>query len=255
MSTITDYQQQAIDFLNSTSTEFTATFKEFSTYFDGEKDQRNIFNCTLSNKRHSFKFTFGQSISSSTIQIDKPQTEVNDIIEVYAGLSFANKGVSVGTSFKIYKSNNFDLPYEEIEKMALSMQNDYIIRSNSVNKKWVDKFNNGDISRNLMKSKIIDANTPIGSFEQCIMRAIKRECEKLVPVNIKGDKQTPPSAYDVLSCLQKYEVGTFDNFCSEFGYDTDSRTAYKTYKAVMKEWKNVELLFTPEQLELLQEIS
>lgn len=64
-----------------------------------------------------------------------------------------------------------------------------------------------------------------------------------------------PTAYDVLACLTKYEVGTFENFCSEFGYDLDSRKAYKTYKAVMKEWKNIELLFTPEQLEQLQEIN
>ncbi len=65
----------------------------------------------------------------------------------------------------------------------------------------------------------------------------------------------PPRAYDVLSCLTKYDIGTFDDFCGEFGYDTDSRTAYKQYKAVLKEWKNVELLFTDEQLELLQEIN
>ena len=64
-----------------------------------------------------------------------------------------------------------------------------------------------------------------------------------------------PRPYDVLACLQKYEVGTFENFCADFGYDTDSRSAYKTYKAVMKEWKNVELLFTPEHLEQLQEIN
>lgn len=64
-----------------------------------------------------------------------------------------------------------------------------------------------------------------------------------------------PRPYDVLSCLQKYEVGSFEDFCSDFGYDTDSRSAYKTYKAVMKEWKNVELLFTPEQIEQLQEIN
>jgi hypothetical protein len=63
-----------------------------------------------------------------------------------------------------------------------------------------------------------------------------------------------PTAYEVLSCLQKYDVGTFDDFCSDFGYDTDSRKAYKTYKAVLREWKNVELLFTTEQLEMLQAI-
>ena len=64
-----------------------------------------------------------------------------------------------------------------------------------------------------------------------------------------------PRPYDVLSCLTKYEVGTFENFCGDYGYDVDSRKAYKTYKAVMKEWKNVELLFSPEQIELLQEIN
>lgn len=64
-----------------------------------------------------------------------------------------------------------------------------------------------------------------------------------------------PTAYDVLAGITKYEVGSFENFCSDYGYDVDSRKAYKTYKAVMKEWKNVELLFTTEQLELLQEIN
>lgn len=64
-----------------------------------------------------------------------------------------------------------------------------------------------------------------------------------------------PRPYDVLACLTKYEVGSFENFCSDYGYNIDSREAYKTYKAVMKEWKNVELLFTPEQIELLQEIN
>lgn len=65
---------------------------------------------------------------------------------------------------------------------------------------------------------------------------------------------THPTAYDVLSSLTKCEVGTFENFCGDYGYDVDSRKAYKTYKAVLKEWKNVERLFTAEQLELLQEI-
>lgn len=63
-----------------------------------------------------------------------------------------------------------------------------------------------------------------------------------------------PKPYDVLACLQKYDCGTFEDFCSDFGYDTDSRKAYKIYKGVLREWKNVERLFTPDQIELLQEI-
>jgi len=64
-----------------------------------------------------------------------------------------------------------------------------------------------------------------------------------------------PAAYDVLACLQKYEIDTFDNFCGEFCYETDSRKAYKTYKAVKREWENIDKLFTGEEIELLQEIN
>lgn len=63
------------------------------------------------------------------------------------------------------------------------------------------------------------------------------------------------SAYSVLSCLTKNEVGDFNNFCDDFGYDTDSRTAEKTYKAVLEEWNNVKMLFTDAEIEKLQEIN
>lgn len=63
-----------------------------------------------------------------------------------------------------------------------------------------------------------------------------------------------PTMYDVLTCLTKYDVGTFENFCSEFGYDTDSRTAERTYKAVCKEYAAVERLFG-DILDELQEIN
>jgi hypothetical protein len=57
-------------------------------------------------------------------------------------------------------------------------------------------------------------------------------------------KNIPPTAYDVLTCLQKYDVGSFEDFCSEFGYDIDSRKAEKIYKAVLKEFENVDRLFS-----------
>ena len=64
-----------------------------------------------------------------------------------------------------------------------------------------------------------------------------------------------PTAYDVLSCLTKSDPGTFEDFCSEFGYDEDSRKAEKIYNAVVDEWKNVCALFTDEEIEQLQEIN
>lgn len=75
--------------------------------------------------------------------------------------------------------------------------------------------------------------------------------------NVVGDKIVRPIAptlYDVLACLQKYDVGTFEDFCWGFGYDTDSRSAKKTYKAVVKEYDKMCSLFSENDLEVLREI-
>lgn len=63
-----------------------------------------------------------------------------------------------------------------------------------------------------------------------------------------------PTAYDVLACLTKYDPWTFEDFCSAYGYDPDSRTAKKTYKAVCKEWADVCRLWSDSEIEQMQEI-
>lgn len=63
-----------------------------------------------------------------------------------------------------------------------------------------------------------------------------------------------PTMYDVLTCLTKYDPREFTDFCSEYGYNEDSRTAERTYKAVVKEFKAMQRLFSPEILEQMQEI-
>ena len=63
-----------------------------------------------------------------------------------------------------------------------------------------------------------------------------------------------PSAYDILSCLTKYDPGDFENFCGDLGYDTDSRAAEKTYRAVKAEYGNLCMLFSGKELELMQKI-
>lgn len=69
------------------------------------------------------------------------------------------------------------------------------------------------------------------------------------------------TAYDVLACLQKYEVGSFADFCSEFGYSQYDELTYgvdkkslRVYNAICKEYVNICKLFTPAQIEKLQEI-
>lgn len=62
-----------------------------------------------------------------------------------------------------------------------------------------------------------------------------------------------PTMYDILTCLEKYESRDFEDFCSNYGYDTDSIKALKTYKAVDREYKAVNRLFG-DVMEELQEI-
>jgi hypothetical protein len=62
-------------------------------------------------------------------------------------------------------------------------------------------------------------------------------------------------AYDLLACIQKYDVGTFHDFCGDFGYDEDSRSAKQVYVSVCKEYQKVRKFFTDAELVQLQEIS
>lgn len=71
----------------------------------------------------------------------------------------------------------------------------------------------------------------------------------------KLSEDAVPTSYDVLSCLQKYDVGTFEDFCDEFGFDTDSHRAEKAYIGCIKEFKDLERIFTEDQLEELREIA
>jgi hypothetical protein len=59
-----------------------------------------------------------------------------------------------------------------------------------------------------------------------------------------------PSLYDILACLTKYDCGTFEDFCNEFGYEVHNdfytghnKESMKIYKAVCREYKAVCRLF------------
>lgn len=143
----------------------------------------------------------------------------------------------------------------------------------AVNKDWKERE-----KRNLYE---ITLSTPRGSMvfdfwdsihnteiiqmnlEAYTEKRYKRRFDSLnYPEKIKAQKElkkkkaaATPTAYDVLACMTKYDPGTFENFCSDFGYDEDSRTAEKIYFAVQKEYAQLAKIFTPEQLEEMQEIN
>jgi hypothetical protein len=71
-----------------------------------------------------------------------------------------------------------------------------------------------------------------------------------------GEKTGRPNAYSILACLDTYSDGeSFEDFCNNFGYDTDSITAEKTYKAVMKQIDGLKAILTPEAIEELNNIN
>lgn len=100
------------------------------------------------------------------------------------------------------------------------------------------------------------------TFEQYAIKHLHRrwgnmtysEKNRAVVGLAKMQKEARPNCYDVLACLTKYDPGTFEDFCAEYGYDEDSRTAERIYIAVQNEFANLKRIFDPEQLEAMQEI-
>lgn len=69
---------------------------------------------------------------------------------------------------------------------------------------------------------------------------------------VAGGKR--PSAYSILSALSGYEPEQdYYEFCKEFGYEP-SHSSERVHKAVLKEWENLNKIFTPEELGQLSEI-
>ncbi len=60
-----------------------------------------------------------------------------------------------------------------------------------------------------------------------------------------------PSAGSVLMCLEYNNPGTFEEFCDEYGYDTDSRKAERTWRACGDQYLALAGMYSPDELEAL----
>lgn len=63
-----------------------------------------------------------------------------------------------------------------------------------------------------------------------------------------------PTEYSILACVEKYSYDSFSDFCSEFGYSTDSISARETFLACGEEYAGLRRIFTKEQMEMLRDI-
>ena len=88
--------------------------------------------------------------------------------------------------------------------------------------------------------------------------ATKSEREKARSALAELQKQAKHNEYHILACLEKYDVGSIDDFMDEFGYEINSTRDFtnllNTYNAVVKQYNDLCRIFTEEQMEMLRKI-
>jgi len=176
-----EYQKQAEDFLKATGSTLKINFLKRGKHFPEDKEERDIYEITLSRNNRSFTFTFGNSIA-------------------YSG------------EYKLFCQPYGLITLTEEEKKEY---------------KYVKKA---------IAKKI--GSTYLQNHEYCQNKDFQA-----------------PTAYDILACLTKYDPETFEDFCLNYGYDTDSRQAEKIYNAVQNEYNNLKMLYSDDELALMAEIN
>ena len=246
MTTTDTYEQQAQEFLTATGTTMKAEFMKYDKYFNDDKEPRNIWHITLQNARHKYAFKFGQSIEESSRPI--PKIYSSEDVEIYYGIRYTEKKIYISHKITVNYKTLLKVKTGEIDPATLinenELVNDYLDFEAKIKK----------LPKHEQPYKYIG----IDEFKQKFIYRIQQEiaaAEKQTFLGEENPEKTAPTAYDILACLTKYDPGSFENFCSEFGYDEDSRRAYKTYKAVVKEFENVEKLFSEEEREQLNKIN
>lgn len=144
--------------------------------------------------------------------------------------------------FITFDKNDF---YFDDDKEKRDIYN-VILRRN--NREFKFKFGNSII--NSGRFKVFSPN----GFILCNTIEEKNKLKAKYKLGFKENKEFKiPTPYDVLACLQKYDIGSFKDFCDEFGYNIDSIKAQKIYEAVKNEYENLERLYNEDELNKLRE--
>ena len=254
MENISTYEQQANDFLTKTGATIEKKFLKFDHHFGGEKQKRNVFEITISKDGKNMVFNFGQSVNDSCEETAKIEEGENEPINLIFGYSY--KGIDA-----IHKGEiNTDLFTLRAIKNGTKDINELL--TDSYLNECTENFKYEILQHNKKsRVRVIDYAKPridtIEQFRQRGINKINEEIEKLSREKLhiyQKNAIIEPTNYDILTCLTKYDPETFENFCSEFGYDEDSIKALKTYEAVKKESADLQTLFNEEELNELAEI-
>ena len=158
-----DQHQQALSFMNDTSTQIDIVYLKTGHHFDDDVEARDIYEITITTPRGSYTFEYGDSLHNT----------------------------------------------------------------------WKRAYAKTRDERLLRK---LQTNHKNSTRELVIWRTLK------------------PTPYDILSVMCKRLPGSFEDFCGDYGYSTDSIRATRYYDAIRTEWNAMQRLYTDEQLERMAEI-
>lgn len=247
MQTLSEYDVQANEFGAKNNVGFRVISHRFgSMAFDTDGQKRNIFKLELSRNKNKYVFEFGSSVADScekTSITAWEELKESDSFEVYCGIKSDKFGYA-SIKFNLTKGNASEVSDEQIKVWAneLNAEIELVVAKYNSKRRAIEHV----VSNSKYRTE--------GYVRNSIASAIKRMQGEIKTTYLNPKKEVvSPSLYDVLACLTKYDPGTFENFCSDFGYDSDSISALKTYKAVCKEWQKVDLLFG-DVIDELQEI-
>ena len=104
----------------------------------------------------------------------------------------------------------------------------YTVTLSRNNRKYVFSFGQSLIQsgkRYVLKKHVILTPGQRKYFEKHPEEAIEQYA--LSPYQYTVNNGIPPTAYDILSCLTKHDPGLHEDFCSEYGYDTEGKRHMK----------------------------
>ena len=94
---------------------------------------------------------------------------------------------------------------------------------------------------------------PAGSRHWSVLLSRADTDKKMIVKFSQGPAHTePPTAMNVLNCLASDAAGwdnapNFEDWCGEYGFDTDSRKAERAFNAVEKQSRKLEAFLSPDQ--------
>ena len=114
----------------------------------------------------------------------------------------------------------------------------------------LDKFISDN--RICMESHLVDSNPNISDMPQgsrhwkCVLRY--RQRQMTVPFSQGPAIEHEPTVGDVLECLASDSEGfgqSFDDWCRDYGYNTDSRQAERIYKTTYRQVNSLKRFLGP----------